>query len=245
MNKFSFVVFFMVVIAIFHSCGSGSSEDFDRDDELIDPDGKEEYLFKLLQGRWHYYSGDIYMGLVGDIDSEINDHVLDFNASKNYVEIYTIESGDVYLHGNWKIEDNELILNDWDGNPISPMKVMEISINEIAISHSDDRVAVYRRVGTEYLDIKREILGYWYEYTTGLAAPFYEFKADGTVQHRRYEFNHTSSPVPMTGYYEWEINDKIISLTTLPVRYRTENYTLKCCNSKYLIMGSIRLKREK
>lgn len=244
MKTFSFIVSFIIAIGTFNSCSDDNSEDLDKEIEIVDPNMKEEQLSTLLQGRWHYYSGDIYIGLVGDMDSEINDHILDFNVSKNYTEIYTIESGDVYLRGNWNIKNNELILNDWDGNAISPIKVTEVSTNEIAISYSDNRFAVYRRVGTEYLNIEREILGYWNEYTTGLATPFYEFKSDGTVRYRSYAFNH-ESPVPGECYYEWEFDNGIISLTTLPVRYQTKNYVLKCCNSKYLIFGSIRLKRKK
>jgi len=248
----SLYLLFTIVFTVFSSCGS------DETDWPIDetPDNSRDLeLAQSLSGKWHFCSGDVYLGIVGDCGIETMDRILEFNVSKNYSETYVEYSsyGEPHavsksVRGNWNIKDGKIMLNDWDGNLLAPISISYISENDLTMTDTKGNTATYKRVGHDFDDLSTRILGYWYEYTTGRESPFYEFKSDGLVRHRDYYWNNSTGgdrPIPGESQLLWNLEGTSLTLTSYPVQYKKESYTISCCNAYYLIYGDNCLRRTK
>jgi len=210
-------------------------------------DNKNEHYNSLILGQWHFSSGSI-RGLIGEDDADIYDQILSFNSVGNYSEENAFSNKNEKYNGNWSIRENKITINDWSGKQLdTPVSIIELSENRLEISYLNSKT-VYLRVGTEFENLSSKILGYWYEFSDRIGKPFYEFKNNGIVRHRTYQYID-NSPIAQEGQYEWNVEGDKLSLTTLPVRNKTDVYTVKYCNDKYLRLESkdrkIDLKRKK
>lgn len=220
-----------------------------NDDTQKEEVDRDSILSNAIVGIWRYFDGDINVGLTsGGVDKTI-----EFTSSGNYREeviTYNYNAKDnlksTNVYGNWNINSEELSLKDWNGNEKAPFVIEAISADELVIiDYNNAKTISLRRDGSELNDISSLILGQWYYYITNKQSldkfsPSYNFNSDGIVVHRGCTFD-----LPTRSEYEWKLEGKTLSMTTLPVRYHTDTYKIRCCNRQYLIFDSTVLKRTK
>lgn len=241
----------LLLVALFVTLFSCGSEENEIQDEDKGNTSKDIELAQSLQGKWHFSNGDIALGMASSEGVETIDRTFEFNASGNYSEAYSVYTYYSSPHitsksilGNWSIESGKIKLNDWEGKALGYFLISRVSENSLTLTDTLDHSATYIRAGHEFDNLSTQILGYWYEYTTGQKSPFHEFKTDGSGHHRSYAWNHGSeTPIQQESQFLWEINGTELKITSQPVAYKTEVYTVSCCNSIYLIYGDNALKR--
>lgn len=206
-------------------------------------------LEELIVGEWCFYGG-APLGIISHSDSEIVDKTLNFGVQHGLVETATgfikgnvPHIASVSENGSWKILNGLLILMDWNGHEIARLNA---AVNNNILTLSDDKGnhAIYRNADKVFSNLSYEILGNWYEFTDGTKSPFYGFEDNGICTHTSYMWNHGhDSPIPGKSRFKWSLKGNVLTMTTLPVEYKTSYMTVKCCNSEYLILDDKILKR--
>jgi len=249
--KQSLYIILSALFLILASCGyeEPSIAPNKPSEEIAEPTHSyDETLMTSLVGKWHYDSGEINIGLGADFEHEVLDRVFDFKSSKNFNETYIIcqnkhnaTFSDQSAIGNWNISDSKLYLNDWDGNPIPPITILELQNNCLRLQSEDGQVATYIRCGFEFNNLKTDILGFWYEFTESQYVGFTQFKEDGFMRTRTYLMIN----IPGESKSTWKLEGTKLTITSYPVQSYKDTYEVRCCNSQYLIYGKTYLRRQK
>jgi len=217
----------IVLCFSFSSCGKIKNEE------------ENKFNVTYLSGEWHFFSGSLGE-LIGESSDDIYDQILTFTSVGNYSEKNIFADKDEKLNGNWTIQNNQITLNDWDGKPLNnPVTLIGLSENRLEISYHNSK-SVYLRVGTEFENLKTNILGYWKVFPETKYKTNYQFKNDGTVTYT----SQFSEQVFTVSNYEWKVEGNLLTLTLLPTHSLTDKYSIKYCNDKYMRwQGGFILKR--
>lgn len=232
-------------------CGNDepkASSNKDKSDESTTYPTIEESFFT---GRWHFYSGTFNENEDYASKSWTIDKIFEFTTNHNYSETTTTCHFDWEMHiennqqfGTWSLSKNTLILTDWYGESQQVYTITQVSDTRVSLIGDYGSPLVFVRCGKEFENLSNEILGYWYPYPSTKQDDYYNFKRDGFVTIKKW-MNVAGSPLPTQGDSKWSISDNVIALTSYPVENKTDYYPVRCCNTTFLIMGNLVLKRSK
>lgn len=248
------VYFACLLIFVFSACDDSKDSLIENDNGgNIENNMSDSEIEKLVLGEWHYWSGEISVGLIND-SRIIFDKILNFNKSFNYTEKYCEMNRHgvapiasyVETYGNWKVLDKKLVLNDWVGDVVLALYVEKLSDDMIIFRTPNGETVTYKRVGTEFDDVYDKILGYWYEYSISYPkSDYYHFKNDGFVSHRSYVWmdGPNANPVITQGEQKWSLqdNDEIL-FVSYPVQNTSRVCKIEFLNESYFCYGDAVLK---
>ena len=198
----------LLLIILFASCNDDDNPIIDSNSEI----SEESFPFDSseLIGSWHYFDGDITR-IIGDSqkDSLIIDQILSFNSARNFTENesfylpgYYIEYEDTTALGNYILNDKKIIIQDWEGTKTNKEITIKFLKQDSLVISIDNHICIYRKIGTEFTHLQKEILGYWYSLKKEKYRPFYEFKDDGFFRIRVYY-----KDIPAEGKRKWRIEN--------------------------------------
>lgn len=238
------LIYLSVVSAtIFLFSLSSCNEDDVTNIEIIDNDNSGTgqktdtlgpWFSKQIAGNWIYYTGDTLCTFIVESKRELYSQEMSFVSNGNISEkIFTSYQYDSQ-NGNWKIEKNKLLLNDWNGNNIKDtITILDISESEMILSYLNKEL-IYKRTEWLYDSINfcNEILGYWKTMERDFPRHTYSFSSNGTVGHHDYVWERVGG----YGVYPWKYNPKTRELTTSQPTTGAKIVTSKVefINKKYL-----------
>lgn len=190
-------------------------------------------LSKEIVGDWAYYSGDTLCGYITDTTNKLYSQELSFVSNGNYSELLFTSSNNEEQNGNWKIERNKLVLNNWNGAFLQDTLIINsLSATELILSYQN-KTLEYKR--SEWLynsdNFCKEILGFWKTMESRFPRHTYTFNSDGTVGHHDYVWENVGG----YGVHPWSYNPQTRELTTSQPTTGSEIRTTKVefINAKY------------
>lgn len=223
---------------------------------------ENDIIKRQIVGDWHFYSGNRLNGLCNDRKDTYYDKILTFNESHGYIEQYCSKKGNgrdfLYhkKHGIWNLIGDTIVISDIyeESGTYKYLAIFEDG-NEDVLTIIDDRshlnrtdrknfASDYRRVGTEYQNIKDEILGYWYFYGSHSKSDWWCFNDDGFIKSTSYYWID-NSPIPGRSEYLWEItNNNELKITSYPVMSYKWTHKINFLNDTYFSYQTTILKNQ-
>lgn len=191
------------ITIMYSSCSKNNEEVNDEIGQLLN---------EKIIGTWSYYSGDTISGIIFTPKNNVYSQELSFISNGNFSEIDFTSYKNEEQQGNWRIVNNMIVFNNWDGDVIKDTIIIcNLSENELSVKFQNKNI-IYKRTEWLYDSVNfcNEILGFWKTMDIGFPRHTYLFKSDGTVGHHDYVWENIGG----YGVHPWSYNPKTRELTT-------------------------------
>lgn len=183
----------------------------------------------LIIGEWQFYDGTFFK-MLGDENNKITHKKIYFTENGNYSESNFKDDTENNIKGNYKLIGDEILLNDWYGEPIDEtFKIVSISETKLVLSNKYNEISTYIRKSTK--NYEKLIVGEW-----NYSSYYYKFfKSSLRIEKR--------GGISTTVYYDWDITGDTLYLINNRTGKIKSEHTIKYCNDIYLNFNGVALKR--
>lgn len=221
----------IVLLCVFlcNSCKNSTDDFIEETEENTEVEtDKKSLIAGLIEGDWEFYSGDLFVMLGAEERGKLNHQIISFMKNGNYSETNIFDfDDDINVKGNYKLDMNKIIFNDWEGNQIDKIyKIESVTENQLVISTENKESATFVRDAEKYYS--ELILGEW-----NSSQRYFKFW-DGSM---KIESNGNLS-VPI--YYYWKISNNILYWIKIKTGKVYNDFTIVFCNSMYMRMEKSR-----
>lgn len=230
------ILFLLTLLTFLFSCEKPTTNVNNNNDDNNRPQELDSNIYQtLIIGDWEFWTGNISPIITPNVK---NFHfkltfIENGNFSeKNYTETSTYQQACEIknTHGNWKINQDIIYINDWNGNITNTYKIISLNKEQLILENSQNRITLIR-TSQMIENIKSNLIGKWYKKIFNEKEQEYYF----------YYFNSDNTGKSRSGLYfnsdmKWSLTNKILTIDLLHSTYVDDIFTITFSNTNYIFL---------